>query len=301
LRCLSLRSYKIVALAIVLVIVSTTGVFRYTSSKPKEGPEVSIQSDETHKESAIKEFPWTDVEALNRAKEVNKTYKPIAMYHASLPDPILNERHNIALGAKYVCGAVVQPDETFSLNQRLGWRSRQRGFLEGPMYSGNRVVPTVGGGICKIASVMYNTAVLANLKIVERHAHSMTVPYVPPGQDATISYGVKDFKFMNITKHPILIWVENIGDTLYMAFYGSSLPPKVEWIHDILLKKKTWTRRINDPTLPKGSEKVIYEGSDGIVVHSWTRISYHDGATEKRDMGISSYRQGPRIIAVGTK
>ena len=37
----------------------------------------------------------------------------------------------------------------------------------------------------------YNVAVLSNLKIIERHNHSMPVPYVPYGQDATVAYGSK--------------------------------------------------------------------------------------------------------------
>ena len=92
---------------------------------------------------------------------------------------------------------------------------------------------TEGGGVCKIATTLYNLAVLSNLEVIERHNHSMPVNYVPYGQDATVAYGVKDLRFKNTTENSILIWAEMIGNRLYMGFYGSEKPPKVIWNHEV--------------------------------------------------------------------
>ena len=46
---------------------------------------------------------------------------------------------------------------------------------------------------------------LANLEITERRNHSFTTSYVPAGRDATVVYGVQDFKFKNSRKYPIKI------------------------------------------------------------------------------------------------
>lgn len=245
-------------------------------------------------------LPWRNDPEFAVAKKNNGTPLLVASYHATLPDPILEERHNISQAADYLRGAVVEPGEVFSLNARLGRRTVERGFKPGPMYSGNRIVPTVGGGICKIASVIYNVAILANQEIVERHPHSMTVPYVPPGQDATISYGTKDFKFRNNTGAPILIWAQNTGGTLYIAFYGREKPPVVKWKHQVLSETATWTEYVWDGTLPKGTQKVVYQGSKGISVHSWIIISTPDGKEVTRDLGVSAYSPGPRIVARGS-
>lgn len=244
-------------------------------------------------------LPWENDPAFIKAKQENRTPVLIASYSATLPDPILAERHNISLAADILRGAVVKPGQVFSLNARLGWRSAERGFRPGPMYQGGRIVSTVGGGVCKIASVIYNVAILANQEIVERHPHSMTVPYVPPGQDATISYGTKDFKFRNTTGEPILIWARNTGGTLYMAFYGAKAGPRVRWTHKILSNSKTWTEYTYDNKMSEGMEKVEVQGSDGIAVHSWITVTDKNGKEIVKDLGVSSYRPCPRVVVKG--
>ena len=63
----------------------------------------------------------------------------------------------------------------------------------------------IGGGICQISSTLYNAVDRAGLKIVERYSHSRSVPYVPPGRDATVNWGGPDFSFKNNYNQPILI------------------------------------------------------------------------------------------------
>ncbi len=244
-------------------------------------------------------YPWENNPEFIEARRAFNTPLLMAGFQATLPDPILNERHNISLASEFLKGAVVQPGEIFSLNRRIGWRSPQRGFKEGPMYYGGRIMPTFGGGVCKIASVIYNVAVLANQEIIERHPHSMTVPYVPPGQDATISYGTKDFKFRNVSDHPILIWAQNISGTLYIAFYGNSHPPQVRWVHRTLSESPTWTEYRYDPSLPKGQQKIIYEGTSGISVQSKVIITMPDGREVIKHMGISAYQPRSHLVAIG--
>ncbi|MGE5507169.1 MAG: VanW family protein [Chitinophagales bacterium] len=205
----------------------------------------------------------------------------------------------MALGANYLKGAVVAPGQVFSLNARLGRRTSARGFRPGPEYSGDRLATTVGGGVCKIATVLYNAVVLAALPVVERHTHSMTVPYVPPGQDATIDWGHKDFRFRNDTGSPILIWARNTGPTLYVGLYGKAKPPKVAWEHRVLQRTPYKTSYQRDKALPPGRRKVLQPGADGVVVHSWLVTTYPDGRTVRRDLGVSRYRPEPRIIATG--
>lgn len=285
---------KIITILLAIIMLVMSGCLQ-KSSLPKEKKKAALPQHVEIEEP----LPWDEKPKFVRAQREAGTPLLIASYHASLPDPILEERYNISLGAEYVKGIQVRAQEIFSLNKRLGRRTSQRGFRAGPMYQGNKVVPSIGGGVCKIASVMYNVAILANQKIVERHHHSMTVPYVPPGQDATISWNARDFKFKNVTGGPILIWSEAIGETLYIAFYGITKPPKVTWEHKILQRTKLVTEYIHDPSLPSGTKKIVAEGSEGIVVHSWVVVNYPDGNRERKDLGISTYRAAPRMIAVG--
>ena len=168
------------------------------------------------------------------------------------------------------------------------------------MYRGTRVIEAQGGGVCKIASLLYNVAILSNLRIIERYNHSMTVPYVPPGQDATVYYGAKDIRFMNNKKGPILIWGDTVDNTLFMAIYGQEKPPKVTWHHQTLKHIKYWNIYRKNYKLPKGTEKIIIPGQDGYLVHSSLTIEYEDGKVEHKDLGKNWYDPLPQVIERGS-
>lgn len=244
-------------------------------------------------------LPWAYNPRFLKALQEHDTPVLMAAYQAILPDPILNERYNIAHAAGMLAGTVIQPGEVFSQNGFLGPYTQARGFRAGPTYSGNRIITTVGGGVCKIASLLYNLAILSNLPILERHPHSLTVPYVPPGQDATVAYGVRDLRFRNNTGGPILIWAASVGDTLYMAFYGRAKPPVVEWHHETLREIKTWTEYRFNPALPRGAQQVVMPGQDGVVVRSWITVTMPDRRTLRKDLGVDYYNPSPRIVEKG--
>jgi vancomycin resistance protein YoaR len=231
----------------------------------------------------------------------HKTSLRMAAFQTTLPDPLPGEEFNVGLAADLLAGTVVKPGKVFSMNATLGPYSKEQGFREGPMYVGNQIIKTIGGGVCKIASTLYNVAVLSNLPVVERHQHGMQVPYVPPGQDATVSNGSKDFKFKNNTNHLVFIWADTQQNTLYIAIYGSTRPPKIIWHHQMLHRQKTWTTYRYNHNLKPGEEKVAVPGADGLTVKSWLTISYPNGSTAKKELGLSHYKPLPEIIERGKK
>lgn len=178
-------------------------------------------------------------------------------------------------------------------------RTRENGFREGPAYSGSRIIRVTGGGICKISTTLYNVAILANLEIIERRPHGMLVPYVPPGQDATVSYGTIDLKFRNTTGKPVLIWAEKVENTLYMAFYGSTRPPEVTWHHQDLFRREIPVIPRYNPHLSLREEKVVQSGAEGIRVKNWVTIRYENGKTELKELGVDYYDPMPKIIEFG--
>lgn len=223
----------------------------------------------------------------------------MAAFCTVLRDPLPGEEQNVHLGARLLAGTVVMPGEVFSQNRAIGPYNRHRGFGEGPTYMGTQLRTTVGGGVCKIASTLYNVAILSDLHIVERHAHSMPVPYVPYGQDATVAYGVRDFKFKNNSPYPILIWAEGIDNRLYIAFYGRQEPPRVEWHHEVIKQINTYKIYRNNPELPPGSQKTVVEGMDGAIIKSWVSVIYPGKNPQTKYLGSSHYNPMPYIIEKG--
>ena len=157
---------------------------------------------------------------------------------------------------------------------------------------------TEGGGVCKIATTPYNLVALSNLEIIERHNHSMPINYVPYGQDATVVYGIKDFRFKNDSESNILIWSQMIDNRLYMAFYGKSNSPKVVWNHGITNITKPSVKYIKNDSLKPGEMVTTLNGMDGATVKSTVTITQKDGSFAIKNMGISYYSPLPQVIEI---
>ncbi len=246
--------------------------------------------------------PWTDNPDFKQIAKEHDAIIEMANYCTVLIDPLPGEETNVHIAADLLKGTVVKPGKVFSQNASIGPYNQSKGFQPGPFYAGNQLRSTVGGGVCKISSTLYNVAILANLPITQRHPHSMPVPYVPLGQDATVSYGVKDLRFLNNTDFPILIWAQGIENRLYIGFYGQDHPPHITWHHEIIRRIKTHTILHTDYTADAGTEKVIIEGMDGAVVKNWITVrDYTQGSIKTKNLGTDYYSPLPTVIEKGMK
>jgi len=132
-----------------------------------------------------------------------------------------NRTINIQRASDLIDGAIVQPGEIFSFNNRVGKRNKENGFTLAPVIINKQMVNDIGGGICQVATTLYNASILAGLPIIERHPHSVDVKYIPHGQDAAVVYGSMDLKIMNNRLQPISIRSKVVDDKLVVAILGS--------------------------------------------------------------------------------
>ena len=133
-----------------------------------------------------------------------------------------NRRSNISLAVKAIHNKVLLPGETFSYNDTLGKRTKEKGYKEAGAYADGSVVQEVGGGICQVSSTLFAAVLETNLEIVQRRNHSMTVSYMPMGLDATVSWGGPDLKFKNNRKYPIKIAASYNGGKIYVEILGAN-------------------------------------------------------------------------------
>lgn len=311
------RNRRWLVAVIVLVVVCAVGIFgvqRWGRARNLDGNEMldkqaqdapapngalaNLAQDDVFREGipTAVPLPWENATEFKDAVAKNDTNVRMAAFRAILQDPVGSEVENIALAARALAGTVVPPSGVFSQNQTLGPYDEQHGYLPGPNYSGGRIVIGAGGGVCKISTLLYNLTVLSDLPVVNRRPHSLIVPYVPAGQDATVTYsGGIDYQFKNDTTGPLLIWGEMIDNTLLMAFYGTTTPPIVEWQHDVISRTEPTTEVRHNPDLQPGETRVIFEGFEAITVRSRALITEKDGTKRIRDLGVSSYNMAPRI------
>lgn len=143
------------------------------------------------------------------AELLRNNVSEIAGYSTPLTDRQGARLNNIELAAEKVNYKILKPGEEFSFNNVVGRRTESKGYEEAPIIirteDGAKKGYGVGGGICQLATTIYNAAEKGKLEITERHLHSKKVGYAPKGKDATVSYGTVDLKFKNNRSFPIMI------------------------------------------------------------------------------------------------
>ena len=104
---------------------------------------------------------------------------------------------NLRTAARMLNGVEVAAGEVFSFWKQVGRTTARKGFTEGRELRSGCLVPAAGGGLCQLSGLLHEAALLAGLAVMERHAHSRTLPGVPlpPERDATIFWNYVDLRF----------------------------------------------------------------------------------------------------------
>ncbi len=116
---------------------------------------------------------------------------------------------NIGRAAELINGSVLEPGETFSLNDTVGERTAENGFTIGYVIENGVFAQDYGGGVSQAATTTFNAAFFAGLKDVEHKTHSFYIDRYPMGREATVAWPSVDLRFKNTTPYGVLIesWI----------------------------------------------------------------------------------------------
>jgi vancomycin resistance protein VanW len=120
------------------------------------------------------------------------------------------KRHNLATALRALHNVSISPEALFSFWHLVGEPSRRRGFVPGRNLVEGVLQLSDGGGICQLSGLTYLLALHAGLHVVERHPHSADLytdatRFSPLGSDATVAYGYKDLRLLNVLPFPIAL------------------------------------------------------------------------------------------------
>ena len=209
-----------------------------------------------------------------------------------------NRATNLEIAASKINGVVLEPGEVFSFNKVVGERTAKSGFKEAIIYADGELDYGLGGGICQISSNLYYTVLLANLEIVERKNHSMTVNYQPIGTDATVSYGSVDFKFKNSRSYPIKIVATVNSGLVTISIYGvkEENEPTVEIVVEKTQEEDFEIVYEKTSSIPEGTEVIKQTGKKGYKCSTY-RILYQGGKQiSKTLLSTDTYKPQKQIV-----
>ena len=210
---------------------------------------------------------------------------------------------NLQVGTSKINGSVLMPGDVLSGYESMAPLTLANGYKVATAYENGRSVDSVAGGVCQIATTLYNAALYAELDIVQRQNHSMTVAYVDHSRDAAIAGTYKDIKISNPYDTPIYIEGYTSGKKLTFTIYGKETRPENR---KIKFESKTlqWINPGNpieelDATLAPGA-RVQVQGSHTGIRSELYKCVYVDGVlTEKTLLNKDSYNSSKAIYRVG--
>lgn len=208
---------------------------------------------------------------------------------------------NIKLAAKFIAGTILPPGATFSFNEVVGQRTEEKGFQEAGVYINGKVDTGIGGGICQVSTTLYNAVLLADLLVMERSNHSLTVPYVPLSRDAAVSWGSQDLKFTNNTENHILINSSTKSGSITFELYSTKSNKSVELISTTLARTKAPILYIDDIVAPFGQDTVVDKGHDGYQSQLVKNIYVDRNRVSTEIVSKDKYLTATKIIKRGLR
>ncbi|MDX5620271.1 VanW family protein [Clostridioides difficile] len=280
----------------VKVIPDSDGL-KMDSSKSMENFENQTKKGNYKNELVVKATP-----AKVKKEQLANIDTNLGTYSTTFKTSQINRSINIKLATDNISNVLLMPGETFSFNKHTGKRSKENGYKSAPVIMEGEMEEDYGGGVCQVSSTLYNSVLYAGLEIVNVKNHTIPSSYVPKGRDATVADSGIDFLFKNNLKHPVYIKNYVSGNQIVCNIYGSA-----EDKQNITISTKldgvsqTTMKRVNDPTMPKGKEKVDKSGRNAYSVSTYRTFNDANGKKIKTEKIANSYypkKEG--IILVGT-
>ena len=228
----------------------------------------------------------------------------VSSFSTSYNNSDQNRNENLKVAAHKISRTLL-PDEIFYLSNQLEPFTEEEGYKNAGTIVNGKIEDSLGGGICQVASTLYNTVLLTDLEVVYRQNHSLAVSYVPLGRDATYNTGSIDFQFKNNTGYPIFIdgYCEN--NQVIVSIYGhKSMKTDYTIKFESVVTEEIpapETKYEDDPTLEVGKEVVDVRALDGKRVSLYKLYYDGDKLVNKVLVNTSYYRPRAAIIKKGTK
>ncbi len=211
---------------------------------------------------------------------------------------------NVETGAAHINGTLLQPGDKMSADEAMRPYTAENGYAEAASFESDKVVQTMGGGICQVSTTLYDALLYAELEIVERYPHSMIVSYVEPSMDAAIADDLLDLVFKNNQKYPVYIEAVLSGGSLTFNIYGKETRDAARSLQ--------FVSETTESKEPEGKRYVATEDYIGYIglqsaAHSeisaqlW-KVIYENGEEASREVvNYSQYAAAPETYGVGTR
>lgn len=198
---------------------------------------------------------------------------------------------NVQKAVDLLNGRTIAPGETLSLNAVLGPRTLDNGWKKAAEFQDGAYTASPGGGVCMVATALYNAAIRAEMEIIEVRQHSsMPIDYVDGGLDSAISTGGPDLKIRNPYNTAVNLAVYLEDNNIIVEVWGPQFDRVVGFYSkkiSVTAKPETVyhynaTMTPSGQPIPLGAEIPYVVSCPGAVFRVYKRVSIPDIKTGER-------------------
>lgn len=244
------------------------------------------------------------VEPRGSQEELAQVKDLLGSYSTNFSSSSAGRAKNVTTGCSKVNGTILYPGDEFELCSTVSPFTQENGYELAGSYQNGTTVESFGGGICQVATTLYNAVIRAELEVTMRFNHSMQVHYVQPSMDAAIAGNYKDLRFKNNTDAPVYLEGYCSGGILYFNIYGKETRPanrEISFESETLSEIEPKVSFELNSELELGTISVQQGSNKGCVAQLW-KIVKVDGVEQSREIfNKSRYQASPRVVTVGTK
>lgn len=225
----------------------------------------------------------------------------ISSYETEYTEGATNRNTNIHLAADLIDDSIVKANGgTWSFNETAGECNEEKGFKGAGTIVGGEIVDDVGGGICQVATTVFNAVFEAGLPVDERSNHSLYIASYPSGRDAAVSWPELDLRWHNDTNCDILLQTEWTDSTITVTLLGVDPGYTVESREGEFKEGAKYNVRTEvDDDLAQGETQLKTSGQDGMSIEVSRRVKDASGNILHEETFSSVYDAIDEVILVG--
>ncbi|MEA5019647.1 MAG: VanW family protein [Gordonibacter sp.] len=208
-----------------------------------------------------------------------------------------NRNHNIHLVSDLLSKSIVKPGDTWSFNGVAGECNAKRGFLGAGAIIDGQYDDAVGGGICQVATTVFNAVYDSGYPVVTRHNHSLYMSSYPAGRDAAVSWPDLDLVWKNDGASDVLVLLTYTDSSVTVTLYGVNPGYRVSsnvgnWAEGAKYKTKV----VTEESMASGTSYTKTAGTNGKSITVVRSVATSDGTVLHEDLFASTYDPVTEVI-----
>lgn len=210
--------------------------------------------------------------------------------------------NNIHTAADLLSGSIAKANGgSWSFNDTAGEATPDKGYQAAGAIVGGEYSDAVGGGICQVATTVFNSVYLAGYPVEKRYNHTLYIESYPKGRDAAIAYPDLDLVWKNDTSSDVLLMMSYTSTSVTATLWGVDPEYQVSTEYGEWKKGEPYsTTYKTDNTVASGKEYVKTTGVDGSSITIVRTVKDHEGKILHEDSFTSTYAPKNKVIVKGT-